>query len=307
MKPKILKEYEKYLKTVKCFSDNTIKSYSNDLMLFFNYILEYWEIGINAKDINLFILINVKEADIISFLVYLNYFRDNSSSTRERRLNAILRFYKFLINKYHNYDIKMPINSFWIERTIHLPKYLTLNEAKQIQGIFNISNSRYPKRDNLVIDMLLNTGIRIRELSNIDIKDINLDKKCIKIIAKGGIEREVMINEYIKDKLIDYVDDFNINRPLFINQKKQRLGTDGIEDICKKAFKLIGKKDFTAHALRHTAATLMYQYVKPDILLLKEFLGHKSVISTEIYSHISDERVKNAVERNPLNKIYIGG
>lgn len=303
MKPKILKEYEKYLKTVKCFADNTIKNYSNDLMIFFNYILKYWDLGIETKDINIFILMKIKESDIISFLVYLNYFRDNSSSTRERRLNAILRFYKFLIGKYYNYNIKMPVNSFWIERTVRLPKHLTLNEAKQIQNIFNISNSRHPKRDNLVIDMLLNTGIRIKELSNIDLKDINLEEKYIHIIAKGGIERKVVINEYIKNKIIDYVEDFSINKPLFMNQRNQRLGTDGIEDICKKAFSLIGKDDFTAHALRHTAATLMYQYVKPDILLLKEFLGHKSVMSTEIYSHISDERVRNAVERNPLNKV----
>lgn len=303
MKPKILKEYEKYLKTVKCYSANTIKNYSNDLMIFFNYILKYWDLGIEMKDINIFILMKIKESDIISFLVYLNYFRDNSSSTRERRLNAILRFYKFLIGKYYNYNIKMPVNSFWIERTVRLPKHLTLNEAKQIQNIFNISNSRHPKRDNLVVDMLLNTGIRIKELSNIDLKDINLEEKYIHIIAKGGIERKVVINEYIKNKIIDYVEDFSINKPLFMNQRNQRLGTDGIEDICKKAFSLIGKDDFTAHALRHTSATLMYQYVKPDILLLKEFLGHKSVMSTEIYSHISDERVRNAVERNPLNKV----
>ena len=297
--PRILKEYINYL-AIKNFSYNTIKSYTNDLMIFFKYLIEYWDLIIEEKDINIFILLKVKESDIISFVVYLNYYRNNSSATRKRRVNAIISFFKWLIYKFPTYNIKVPIKAFWIEETERLPKYLKLDEVKQIKNIFNISNSRNPVRDNLIIDMLLITGIRIKELSNINIEDINFKDKYINIIAKGNKERQIYINEYLKHKLLEYTKDKN--KPLFLNIKGQRLGTDGIERICKKAFYLIGRKDCSAHALRHTSATLMYKY-KPDIVLLREFLGHKSVTTTEIYTHLDNERLKNAVNHNPLNKI----
>ena len=95
------------------------------------------------------------------------------------------------------------------------------------------------------------------------------------------------------------------NDPLFINHQHNRLGVDGISDICKKAFKLIGVDDYgySAHTLRHTSATILYKYVKPDIVLLREYLGHNSVKSTEIYIHTDIDRIKNAINSNPLNKV----
>lgn len=296
--PKILKEYIKYIEQVKNYSRSTIVSYIHDILLFFNYIQKYKDI----KQINIFTLMQIKKQDAISFIIYLNYNRDNRPSTRKRRINAIRSLYRFLIYKYPTYDIKMPINAYWIEQIERLPKYLTLDEVKHIKNIFTIQNSRNHRRDNLIIETFLITGIRRTELSNINIQDINFEEKYIKIIAKGNIERKVFINEYLKCKLEDYTKNRDKTEPLFKNKNGERLKKDGIDRICKKAMEMLDHKDYSCHTLRHTAAMLIYSQ-NQDILLLKEYLGHKSVNTTQIYSHLLNNEVRKAVENNPLNHI----
>lgn len=145
--------------------------------------------------------------------------------------------------------------------------------------------------------------MRVGELSALNISNINLKEKTINVIAKGNKERIIFINDYCKNKIKNYLmlrgDKY---KPLLITNKGNRLTVNRIEHICKKAYKFMGLKkyNYTTHTLRHTAATIMYK-TSNDILLTKEFLGHSSIVSTQIYTHINNQELKRAIERHPLN------
>lgn len=312
--PKILNEFLNYLYNVKNYSINTIKSYSLDLLCFFKFIKSYYKIGLSLAEFNIFTILNIKEKDIIAFLVYLNYEKDNTAITRQRRLTSIRTFYRWLIKSYPEARLKdNPTKNIpYIEQIVRQPKYLNLEETKKIMNVFTLQNTIYPIRNNTILTLFLNCGLRISELKNINISDINFTYKYINITGKGNKERKVYLNKCTIKQLEKYlnlrnIDINNVSKdiPLFINHQNKRLGIDGISDICKKAFKLIGLEEYhyTAHTLRHTSATILYQYVKPDLLLLKKYLGHNSIKSTEIYIHTNIDNIKNAVNSNPLNNV----
>lgn len=128
--------------------------------------------------------------------------------------------------------------------------------------------------------------------------------------GKNNKERIIYFSNYCKEKIQEYLNTRkpNDNKALFINRYGNRVGIDAVENICKKAYKLlkINNSNFTTHTLRHTAATIMYTYVKEDILLLKSFLGHTSIVSTQIYTHLNNNELKEAVNKNPLNNYKKG-
>nr|DAG39806.1 MAG TPA: SITE SPECIFIC RECOMBINASE XERD [Caudoviricetes sp.] len=131
--------------------------------------------------------------------------------------------------------------------------------------------------------------------------------------GKKSKERIVYFSNYCKEKILEYLNTRDIrnikdNKALFINRYGNRIGIDAVENICKKAYKLLKLDEsyYTTHTLRHTAATIMYTYVKDDVLLLKEFLGHSSLASTQIYTHLSNNKIREAIENNPLNNYKRG-
>ena len=313
-KPLILNKFLNYLENMN-YSKKTIEEYSIDLLLFFKFLKEYnnWKIGV--REFNVFVLAQTKESDVIAFLVYLNYNRNDTASTRQRKLASIRCFFKWLFNNY-------PSNTQWTDPTNDLPnirevkripKYLTLSQSKKIMNIFNIYNSNYPRRNNMIITLFLNTGLRVSELSNLNISDINLDDKYIKLIGKGNKERKIFISEKLKTQLIEYLqieNNYNeiveTDKPLFISHRNQRLGVHAIQEVCKNAYKLMGLESYgyTAHTLRHTFATIMYKHVNGDIFLLKEIMRHESIVSTEIYVHTENKTIKEAFDKNPLNELF---
>lgn len=307
--PKILNDFLMYLYSIKSYSKNTISTYNFNILQFLKFLLQYWNIPIKTNQITIFILINVKESDIVAYLVYLNYTRDNSASTRKNKVDALRTFYKWIFNSYPTISNKNLILFLpKIQQQFRLPKYLSFDKSCKIQNIFNISNSRFHVRDNLIITLFLHTGMRLSELVNINIRDINFSGKTINIIGKGDKERIVYLNNYCIKKIKEYLKIrvknkkiINIQEALFINKNGQRLQQHGVEYICKKAFKLAGLEDYnyTAHSLRHTAATQLYMNTE-DLLIVKEFLGHSNITSTEIYSHIHNSIVKDAVYKHPL-------
>ena len=309
--PKILKDFLDYLASIKNYSLHTIKNYYLDLMMFFNFIKEYMNIAVEIKEFNIFILANVKEKDIIAFLVYLNFNKDNTAQTRQRRLSSIRTFYKWLFINYPPFNTKKNLTKYIpnIEPVTRLPKYLNLEQAKKIQEVFNISNSRFPLRDNMIVTMFLHTGMRLSELINIDICDVDFYSKSIRIVGKNNKERKVFLNKVVMKKLEIYLNwrnYTNINEPLFLNKNKQRIGVNGVENICKKAFELLGlgEYNYTTHTLRHTIATIIYKHTK-DIFLLEKFLGHSCIEATEIYTHVDNIKIKEAVEKNPLSNYKV--
>lgn len=308
--PNILFDFQNYLLNVKDYSINTVKAYSSDLIQFFKFIKSYLKINIPVKEFNIFILLQIKSSDIIAFLVYLNFNKENNPYTRQRKIVAIRRFYKWLQIIYPNGDLKYKtiINIPYIKKIERFPKYLSLEESLKIQKIFTIKNSLFPLRNNAIISLFLSTGLRVSELININFIDINFEDNSIKIFGKNGIERKVYFSNYCKEQLSNYIKyeykkEKSSNAPLFCNKYNDRIGVDGVENICNKAFELLGtkKNGYTTHTLRHTAASIMYIYVTQDIFLLKEFLGHKNISSTEIYTHIDNKTIRDVLENHPLN------
>ena len=308
--PKILNNFLSYL-AVQNYSKRTIQAYNIDLLIFFNFIIKYLKLDVQTKDINIFILISIKKEDIIAFLVYLNYQRDNCFKTRQRKLATIKSFYKWLfftyptITKYKTNPAEKLVRIIPVDR---LPKYLSLERVKKVQNIFNISNSRNAIRNNTIITVFLNCGLRLSELVSIDICNIDLNKKTVNIIGKGNKERIVYLNKKTINSIKEYLSTKKIikyNGPLFTYGDNKRLTIYNVEKICHKAFKLAGLSEYnyTAHSLRHTAAVNIYKQTK-DILVLRDFLGHETIKSSEIYLHTDNDAVRNAIHKNPLSNYY---
>ena len=308
--PKILNLFLRYL-IGQNYSTGTVNGYAIDLLIFFKFIINYLNLGIQVKDIDVFIFLKIQKSDIIAFTIYLGENKENCSNTRHRKIAAIKAFYDWLYKKYSVFKGKTnPTKTLpSVEKIMRTPKYLKLEDAKKIQNIFNISNSRYYIRDNAIISLFLASGMRLSELSNIKIKDINFSKKNVQIIGKGNKERIVFLTDKIIKQLKKYLDTrqiIDINEYLFINNKNTKLSNRSIENICNRAFKLaeINDKKYTVHTLRHTFATYIYKQTK-DILVVKEILGHETINATTIYSHIDNDDLKKAVRSNPLNDFQI--
>jgi site-specific recombinase XerD len=156
--------------------------------------------------------------------------------------------------------------------------------------------------------MFLNCGIRLSELVGINLS--NIKNNSLTVIGKGDKERSIPLNNaclqaiaaYMKVRPVNNVKDKNA---LFLSKRLQRISKETVQKIVKKYIKEAGldPQRYSTHKLRHTAATLMYKYGKVDIRALQELLGHQSIATTEIYTHLDQEQLRDAVSRNPLNQL----
>ncbi len=308
--PIILNKFLYYLSNVKQYSVKTISEYRYDLLLFFRFIKKYCKLIPKISEFSSSILCNITNDEIIAFLVYLNVNRNCTAYSRRRKMCSIKAFYKWLFTFCQNMRMCNPAENLPSLQGIDtIPRYLTLNETKKIIDVFNIKNSKMPIRNNTIIALFLNCGLRVSELINIRLCDLNLSNRCFKVIGKGNKERICYLSNNMVNRLNTYINFRNkekkiidVYEPLFLSYRKGKLCSNTVEAITSQAYELagIGYKGYTTHTLRHTAATIMYQN-KPDILLLKEFLGHSSIKSTEIYTHVNSDKIKEAVNKNPLN------
>ena len=181
---------------------------------------------------------------------------------------------------------------------------------EQCYELLSNINSKFASRDYCIVMLFLNCGMRLSELVGIDIKDIRDD--TLRIIGKGNKERTVYLNAGCLKAIDDYLIDRNalvspsVEPALFISAtQKKRLTTRSVQLIIEKALKSAGLDGmgFSTHKLRHTAATLMYQHGNTDIMLIKEILGHENLGTTQIYTHVVNSQLKEAVDSNPLANI----
>lgn len=214
-KPKIIDDYLNYLICIKCYSEETVKSYGFDLQLFVNFIKKYK----GFKEINKFSLLQIGEDDIYAFLVYCNYYRDNNPYTRQRKIVSIRGLYDWILDSFKNDDIINPTSNIKaLKKIVRLPKYLNLEQAKKIQNVFNEKNSHDPVRNNLIITFFLSSGVRTSELINIQIEDINFNQNQVKIYGKGGKERTAYFSNYAKEKILNYIKERKSR--IFISREK---------------------------------------------------------------------------------------
>lgn len=312
--PEFLNEYLVHIKVVQLLAQRTIEEYYTDIRLFLRYIHESnINTGkdiedIDISDMSVAELQKISVSDIYNFIFYASDERQNKDRARYRKISSLRSFFKYLEKVAHiikenptkDLDVPTPKSS--------LPKFLSLNESMRL---LETADSADSKRDYCIITLFLNCGMRLSELVGINIKDIDFYENRLKVLGKRSKERMVYLNEACVDALQKYLA-IRKNNPkaadepaLFISNQNRRISKRRVqqivEDMIQKA-KLDGK-GITTHKLRHTAATLMYQYGDADVLTLKELLGHASISTTEIYTHLNDESVRNAIESNPLSKV----
>ncbi len=312
--PEFLNEYLVHIKVVQLLAQRTIEEYYTDIRLFLRYIHESnINTGkdiedIDISDMSVAELQKISVSDIYNFIFYASDERQNKDRARYRKISSLRSFFKYLEKVAHiikenptkDLDVPTPKSS--------LPKFLSLNESIRL---LETADSADSKRDYCIITLFLNCGMRLSELVGINIKDIDFYENRLKVLGKRSKERMVYLNEACVDALQKYLA-IRKNNPkaadepaLFISNQNRRISKRRVqqivEDMIQKA-ELDGK-GITTHKLRHTAATLMYQYGDADVLTLKELLGHASISTTEIYTHLNDENVRNAIESNPLSKV----
>lgn len=312
--PEFLNEYLVHIKVVKMLSERTIQEYYLDTRLFLKY---YYSMkhdstdDIEDTDISAMSVADLKQitlSDVYNFIFYTADERHNLDKARYRKVSALRSFFKYLTKTTHilpedpTKDIEVPVPK------QALPKFLSLNESLRLLASSDTSDS---KRDYCILTLFLNCGMRLSELVGINIKDIDFIEKRLKVLGKRNKERMVYLNSACIDALNSYLEERNANKKaesepaLFISNQNKRISKRRVQQIVENSLTEAGLdgKGITTHKLRHTAATLMYQYGDADALTLKELLGHASVSTTEIYTHLSDDNVRSAVESNPLANV----
>lgn len=316
IKSNILDDFLDYLSSSKGHSENTIKEYYYDLRIFLRYMIlrktnfydnvkSFDEVDIDKVDEDLLKAIN--KQDIYAYISYLDKERKLSNKSKYRKISAVRAFFDYLTNKIDLLKIN-PSESVdlpKIEKS--LPIYLNLDQA--INLLKTIENSKendfYRTRDYCICTLFLNCGMRLSELSQINISSIK--DEMIRVLGKGNKERQIYLNNACVYSIKNYL----MHRPkvstdaLFISMRKKRMSNRSIQHMIEKHIRNSGldPNKYTVHKLRHTAATLMYQYGNADIKSLQEILGHESITTTQIYTHVNDAMLKNTVEQNPLSNI----
>lgn len=315
--PEILKKFLGYLQTVKGKSPKTVEEYYIDLRTFFRYLKIHFGIApkdavfeeIKIDDINIDILRQVGLTDVFEYMNYLASVRGNHEAARARKASSLRHFFKYLINKTGELESNNIEELETPKLAKRLPKFLTLEQSKKLLETADKEGGKHKERDYCILTLFLNCGLRLSELTGININDFREDG-TLRIIGKGNKERIVYLNSACESAVENYRkvrpnDGLKDRKAFFISRQNNRISVKTVQALVKKYLELSGfaGMGYSTHKLRHTAATLMYQHGGVDIRILKEILGHENLGTTEIYTHISNTQVKNAIDANPLADI----
>lgn len=311
--PHIVKDFLNYMETIKGKSKNTVQEYYYDLRLFFRFMKIHKELleeecefdKIDISDVDIDLIKEISLSDLYSFMSFLSRERDNNSSSRARKVASIRSFFNYITNKAKLLDYN-PASELESPKILKkLPRYLNIEESKRL---LEVIDGEYKERDYAIITLFLNCGLRLSELVNININKIK--NNTLTVVGKGDKERVIYLNKacvnaidaYLKVRPADCIKDKNA---LFLSKRKQRISTKTVQHIVKKYLNAAGldAERYSVHKLRHTAATLMYKHGNVDIRVLQQILGHESIATTEIYTHVDNEQLKNALDNNPLSEI----
>jgi len=254
----------------------------------------------------------IKLEDIHRYIAYLANALNSKSATRARKVSSIRVFFAYLSQKAKLIETNPAQYLETPKLDKRLPKYLSLEESKKLLKTVQNDSKSTSVRDYAIITLFLNCGMRLSELVGINIKDINFSECKLNVIGKGNKERTIYlnkacinaINNYLKERPRDVVK-MDSRDALFLSNRKERISNRTVQLVVQRELLKAGLdiNKYSVHKLRHTAATLMYQYGNVDIRALQELLGHKSISTTEIYTHVDNSQVRQAVEDNPLANI----
>lgn len=317
--PEFVNSFLDYSITILNKSPNSVKEYNYDLAMFLKYMkihfkmtdkTDFNEISINDFDASYLNKITLN--DIHAFVSYLATNNHSRPATRARKISTIRVFFKYLSQKTDLIEVNPAQNLETPKQEKRMPKYLSLDDSKRLLDSANDEDNRNKERDFAITTLFLNCGMRLSELVGINIKDIVFSECKMTVIGKGNKERTIYLNKACMNAINDYLNvrpkegiKYDSKNALFLSERRERISNRTVQYIIKKELLKAGLdiNKYSVHKLRHTAATLMYQYGQVDIRALQELLGHASISTTEIYTHVNNEQVRNAVESNPLANI----
>ena len=281
-----LQDFKIYLKSEKNFSQHTIRAYYNDVYTFLLWLGE-----INPQDIE-----PKKFSEYLYFIQQINY----TKTTIARKIASIKAFYKFLYQEeIIEYNPADNVSAPKQEKT--LPDFLYEDEVENILRNIKIDTPA-GYRNRIILELLWVSGMRISELSGLNYEDLNLEQNEIRVFGKGSKERIVLIPDKTKEGLINYIENVsdlicktekNPSSPLFINYNGFRLQNQSIRKALKQAVQSIQfTKKVTPHVFRHSFATKLLEH-GADLRVVQELLGHSSIKNTQIYTHVSIQRLKD--------------
>ncbi len=321
--PPILREFASYKTAIQGCSQKTSDEYMLDLRTFFRYLLakdkhidpdsdDFSLIDINEIDVNY--IKGITAEKIYDFLLYTGNVRKNMWSAKARKLSAIKGLFKFMTVKRGYLEENPAANIEAPKRKKTLPKFLSLEESKiLLDTVRNDTKSKSRLRDLCMITLFLNCGMRLNELVGISLNDLDRELMHVRVVGKGSKERIIYLNDACKSVLADYIVNVRVSeqlkylpdKALFLSNRNTRITDKMVQKVVYKYLDMsgLGSKHYSVHKLRHTAATLMYQSGNVDIRVLKDILGHEQLNTTQIYTHVSDINMMNAMGENPLANI----
>ena len=316
--PKVIMDFLNYLETIKGKSQNTIEAYKIDLCLLFKYLkvykgyyipddIEFEDIPINVLGEDF--VRSIVLTDLYAFLSFVEKQRGNGAYARARKVATFKSFFNYLQGKAKiiNSNPATELESPKINK--RHPIYLTLDESVSLLSSLDTNNCNY-LRDYCILTLFLNCGMRLSELCSIKIDKIKGD--TLTIIGKGNKERTVYLNDACISAINNYLSKRNDSKAtdenkkyLFLSSRNTPINKRTVELLVKKHVKNAGLTNakYTPHKLRHTAATLMYKHGNVDIRSLQSILGHENISTTQIYTHVDEEILREAANSNPLANI----
>ena len=321
--PQILRDFLTYHETIKGQSPRTISEYYLDLRMFFRFVklmrndmpIHTRLDDIDIRDVDLEFVRQICTSEIFDFLSYLANDRTAnpdslapgygiSSASRARKLSAIKSFYKYLTVRTKQLTENPVADLEYPKLRKSLPKYLTMEQSAALLRSVEGQNQ---VRDYAILMIFLNCGIRRSELVGLNISDIYEDR--LRVVGKGNKERFVYFGTPCRKAIDAYMAERNKkvltdNRALFGSRNGNRISVTAVHRLVEKALKQAGldATQFSAHKLRHTAATMMLSG-GVDVKTVQEVLGHENLNTTQIYTHIENTELKIAAEANPLSKL----
>lgn len=328
--PRLVKDFVNYNISMNR-SKNSVKEYEYDIIRFLKFIkalslgvkqdkIEYETTDISTID--LAFISRIESSDIYEYMSYLATILNLGPASRARKLSSIKGFFKYLTTKVHLLEYNPAKDVETPKLNKRLPKYLSITESqKLLKTAKNDNKNQYSRlknpnkelsehqkylgiRDYAICTLFLNCGMRLSELVGINIGHIKFDESSLTVIGKGNKERTVYLNKACVNAINDYLK----VRPsitgqdedaLFLSERKNRISRRMVQTAVTEYLEAAGLKGYSTHKLRHTAATLMYQN-GVDVRALQEILGHENIGTTEIYTHVDNYQIRQAVENNPL-------
>ncbi|MDR0862905.1 MAG: tyrosine recombinase XerC [Oscillospiraceae bacterium] len=318
--PEILRDFLTYHETIKGHSKKTVDEYFLDLRTFFRFLKLHKKLAptatsfdaIGIMDVSLELIAAVTISDVYEFLAYLARERPGrngvglSASSRARKIATIRSFYKYLTVK-KNLLKENPMTGLDSPKSAKsLPRFLSLDESREL---LNAASGKNQARDYCILTLFLNCGLRVSELVGLNLSDFSEDS--LRVLGKGNKVRVVYLNDSCIDAVNDYIavrkslTEQTNERAFFLSDSRAshhaRLTRDGAHYIVKRLLLKAGLDStrFSSHKLRHTAATLMLRS-GVDVRTLQELLGHEHLNTTQIYTHVESDSLREAARLNPL-------